>query len=67
MAFNFNAAVLRDLIKKENISEAELARRIGVSRACVNRIVREQRTPSAKVIAGIKAAFPQYPLEKFFE
>lgn len=62
----FNAAALRDLLKKEKISEAELARRIGVSRSCVNRIVKEQREPSSKVIAGIKTAFPHYPLENFF-
>jgi len=62
----FNTDVLIALLRKENISEAELARRIGVSRACVNRIVKGTRQPSSKFLAGLRRAFPDYSLDYFF-
>jgi DNA-binding XRE family transcriptional regulator len=62
-----NIDAIKALQKKYEMSEAELARKAGVSRSCVNRILKGTRKPSFKFISGLKQAFPQYPMENFFQ
>lgn len=66
MEYDFNVLALRRAMNEKQMSEADLARAIGVSRACINRILKKQRLPSAKVIKGLKAAFPDKSLDYFF-
>jgi len=66
MEYDFNVLALRRAMSEKQISEAQLARTIGVSRACINRILKKQRRPSSKVISGLKAAFPDKSLDYFF-
>lgn len=62
----FDTDALQDLITDNNLNESKLAKKIGVSRACVNRILKKTRNPSLKFLTGLKEAFPQYNLEEFF-
>ena len=66
MEYDFNVLALRQAMNEKQMSEAGLARAMGVSRACINRILKKQRRPSSKVIMGLKAAFPDKSLDYFF-
>lgn len=66
MAYYFNVFALRQAMLEHHMSEAKLARTIGVSRACINRILKKQRQPSTKVVSGLKTAFPEKSLDYFF-
>lgn len=61
-----NVEAIKKAMNDEKMNQAELARRIGVSRSCINRILQGQRKPGEKVIAGLKLAFPSYSLDYFF-
>lgn len=62
----FNTRALRRAMQEHHMSQATLARIMDVSRSCINRILNNQRQPSTKVIAGLKIAFPEKPLDYFF-
>lgn len=66
MVYYFNVLALRQAMLEYNLTEAALARTIGVSRACINRIIKNERQPSTKVISGLKIAFPEKSLDYFF-
>lgn len=66
MTYYFDIYALRRAMHEQNMSEAVLARKIGVSRACINRILKNERQPSMKVIRGLKTAFPEKSLDYFF-
>lgn len=59
---------LKTVMKKENLnSQAALARKLNISRACVNRLFKGSRKhPSAKFIGAIKEAYPEYSFDYFF-
>ena len=63
----FNTRFLLHMMEEMHVSKAELARHIGVSRACVTRILNGKRQPSAASLAGLRRAFPQYSLDKYFD
>jgi DNA-binding XRE family transcriptional regulator len=68
MAVNrFSPKRLRGVMEEAALSQAELARRMGVSRASLSRILRGLRCPSSKFIGALKTAFPDKPMECFFE
>jgi len=62
----FNTQVLHTMILQHGLTKAELARRMGVSRACVSRILSGQRQPNAVFIANLKRVFPDCSLDAFF-
>lgn len=66
MEYDFNVLALRLAMNEKHMSEAELSRAMGVSRACINRILKMQRQPSSKVVRGLKVAFPDKSLDYFF-
>ncbi len=66
MEYDFNVLALRQVMDERHMSEAALARTMGVSRACINRILKKQRQPSAKVVTGLRTAFPDRSLDYFF-
>ncbi|HHY75838.1 MAG TPA: helix-turn-helix transcriptional regulator [Firmicutes bacterium] len=63
----FSPARLRTALAKSGMKQAELARRMGVSRAALSRILRGLRSPNSRFIAALKLGFPDLPLEYFFE
>ena len=65
--FALNKANLQRVMEKEGLNQASLARRLGVSRACVSRqMAGSRRYPSAKFMGAIKKAFPEYSFDYFF-
>lgn len=66
MTYYFDVYALRKAMHEHQMSEADLARKIGVSRACINRILKNERQPSIKVVSGLKTAFPEKSLDYFF-
>lgn len=63
----FSPDRLLRIMGEEGMSQAQLARKMGVSKASLSRIVRGQRSPGSRFIAALKAAFPDKPMESFFE
>jgi len=63
----FNPERLKQLMETKGLTQADLARKMGVSRTSVSRILRQKRTPSSAFIAALKTAFPEEPLEYFFD
>lgn len=49
------------------LTQAETARRMGVSRASLSRILRGLRSPNSNFIAALKSVFPDKPMEHFFD
>jgi transcriptional regulator with XRE-family HTH domain len=49
------------------MTQAELADKMRISRASLSRVLRGLRSPGSKFIAALKAAFPDKPMEAFFE
>jgi transcriptional regulator with XRE-family HTH domain len=63
---HINKEYILVLMQKHELSQAELARRMNVSRATVSRVLNESRGAGREVIAGIIKAFPDEPIEKLF-
>ena len=58
---------LKALMTKEELTQAKLARKLGLSRACVNRHLKSvHKHPSAKFISAIREVFPEYSFDYFF-
>lgn len=64
--FQVNVDAIKKLMQEYNLNQSSLGKRIGVSRACVSRILKGKRSPSTKFIAGFKQAFPMHSLEYYF-
>ena len=63
----FNKSAFRKLMKDNNLSQAALARKMGVSRACICRYMNGSRKkPSPKVIEGFIKAFPNHSITYYF-
>lgn len=63
----FNVDAFRRLMVENNLSQAALARKMGLSRACINRYMNGSRVkPSPKVIDGFSRAFPCHSLTHYF-
>lgn len=58
--------VLRNYLQKNSISEAELAKKIGVAHSTVNRVLNGKRNPGGKFISGILTKYPDLTFEKVF-
>jgi len=61
-----NIEALSLLMVEKKLSQAQLAKKIGVSRSCISRIMSGKRTASSQVMAGFKKAFPEYSLDYYF-
>lgn len=62
-----NVEAIRKLVREKGMSLRSFSAMIGVSPACMSRIMNGQREPSTVVIGAIKKTFPEYPLEYFFD
>ena len=62
----FNVDAIVELMDKEKLNQSKFAKKLGVSRACVNRIIRKQRRPSAVFLEAFKTAYPDYSLDDLF-
>ena len=61
-----NTAALQRVMEKERLTQSGLARKMGLSRSCINRHIRGKRKqPSAKVIGKLKETFPEYSIDFF--
>lgn len=63
----FSPSRLRKALLESGMSQAQLARKIGVSKASLSRIIRGLRSPNSRFIAALKLGFPKLPMEYFFE
>lgn len=54
-------------MEEEGLTQADLARAMGVSRASVSRVLGGLRSPSSRFVALLKIAFPKRALDTFFE
>ena len=61
-----NVKYIQELMFRSGWSQAELARKLGMSRAEVNRFFNGHRKGGAKLIGGIVRVFSSEPLEKLF-
>jgi len=61
-----NKEYIYTLVCNKDWSWAELARKMGVSRAEVSRWLNGRRKGGSKFISGIIKAFPDEPLDKLF-
>jgi transcriptional regulator with XRE-family HTH domain len=62
-----NTDNLKAVMKREKLTQKELADKLRMSRACVNRHLSGTRKyPSAKFIGAIKESFPEYSFDYFF-
>lgn len=62
-----NTDNLRKVMKKESLTQASLARKLRLSRACINRHLSGSRKhPSALFISAIGEAYPEYSFNYFF-
>ena len=57
---------IKELMHEEGLNQSAMARRLGVSKSCISRILRGQRVPSSLFIARLKQAFPDYGLDRLF-
>jgi transcriptional regulator with XRE-family HTH domain len=58
---------LKRLMEREGLTQTDLAQKLGVSRACVNRHINSSNNyPSARFISAIKEVFPEYSFDYFF-
>ncbi len=60
-----NLKYLLELVRKNDWSGSELARRMGVSRTEANRLLNGQRVGGKKTIGGLMKAFPHIPGGRF--
>ncbi len=63
----FSPERLRRTLDQAGMTQAELAKKMGVSRASLSRVLRGLRSPGSKFIAALKAAFPDKQMEHFFD
>lgn len=63
----FSPKRLEETLVEKGLSQAELARMMQVSPASLSRILRGLRSPGSRFIANLRTAFPDKPLEHFFE
>ncbi|MGI6631695.1 MAG: helix-turn-helix domain-containing protein [Bacillota bacterium] len=63
----FSPSRLRTALRASGMTQAELARKMGVSKASLSRIIRGLRSPNSRFIAALKLGFPELPMEYFFE
>ncbi len=63
----FSPTRLRAALQKSGMNQAELAGKMGVSKASLSRILRGLRSPNSRFVAALKRAFPHLPMEYFFE
>ena len=63
----FSPERLARLMRETGITQAELARKMGISKSSLSRILRGQRSPGSRFVAALKVAFPDTPMESFFE
>ncbi len=61
-----NKEYIISLAKQKGWHDAELARRLGVSRTEISRFVHGSRRGGSKLIGGIIKAFQDEPLDKLF-
>lgn len=63
----FNIERFKKLMRENNLNQAGLARKMGVSRACICRYMNGSRKkPSPKVIDGFAKAFPNHSITYYF-
>jgi transcriptional regulator with XRE-family HTH domain len=63
---HINKNYITILMERNKWSQAELARRMNVSRATVSRVLSDSRGSGKEVIAGMIRAFPKEPIDKLF-
>ena len=63
---NPNLKLIKRLFEDSNLNESQFAKKIGVTRSYMNRILKNERNPGLKLIMGISREFPQYPIDQFF-
>lgn len=64
---DFNVLLLKSLMAIGKIKPAELARKIGVTRSCISKILSGQRkNPEYKVLFGFTQVFPGTSVEDFY-
>ena len=61
-----NTNYVRTLALKENLSGAQLARKMGVSVSEANRVLNGERKGGIKVMTGLMRAFPTADIDKLF-
>ena len=61
-----NKEYIISIARKNGWRDAELARRLGVSRTEISRFVNGDRKGGSKLIGGIIKAFPNEPMDKLF-
>lgn len=54
-------------MQEARVTQAQLARKMGISKASISRILRGLRSPGSRFIAALKAVFPDKPMESFFD
>lgn len=57
---------LNNYLVKNNLSERDFAKSIGVAHSTVNRVLNGKRNPGSKFIAGVLKNFPDLTFEKVF-
>ena len=62
-----NVDGIRKIMKDRGLSLRMFSASIGVSPSCMSRIINGQREPSTLVVGALKNAFPEYPLDYFFD
>ncbi|MDP4143230.1 MAG: helix-turn-helix transcriptional regulator [Bacillota bacterium] len=55
-----------ELMNKYSLSMADLAKKLGVSRAQLWRVLNDKSNPGEQFIAGFKASFPKENFDNFF-
>lgn len=63
----FQPAKLEMLLNERGLNQNRLAKMLGVSRATISRIMRGLYKPRADVLAALKKAFPDIPLDYYFD
>lgn len=61
-----NIGALKFFLAQHGYTEAQFAKKIGVTRSFVNRVLNGDRKPGFKFITGFCQAFPDYPIDAFF-
>jgi transcriptional regulator with XRE-family HTH domain len=63
----FNIEAFRKLMRDNHLTQAGLARKMGLTRACINRYMNGiRKKPSPKVIDGFSRAFPNHSITYYF-
>lgn len=65
ITINFNAAMLRQQIESAGVTQAEIARKVGVRRAAINNYISGNSKPSIDVLAKI-CHHLNVPMDVFF-